>query len=84
MAALSARSAVVIGGGLIGCEAAACLASDGIATTLVAGEPVPLLRRFGVDAGERVAKILSDNGVRFIGSAEVAEIDDRGVTLDDR
>lgn len=82
MAALSAQSAVVIGGGLIGCEAAACLASDGIATTLVAGEPVPLLRRFGLDAGERVAKILSDNGVRFIGSAEVAEIDDRGVTLE--
>ena len=82
MAALSAEHAVVIGGGLIGCEAAAGMAGDGIAVTLVAREPVPLLRRFGLDAGERVAKILSDNGVRFIGSATVAQIDERGVTLE--
>jgi NADPH-dependent 2,4-dienoyl-CoA reductase/sulfur reductase-like enzyme len=71
----------VIGGGLIGCEAAAGLAGNGIATTMVAGEPVPLLRRFGLDAGERVMKILSDTGVRFVGPAAVAEIDERGVTL---
>jgi NADPH-dependent 2,4-dienoyl-CoA reductase/sulfur reductase-like enzyme len=81
MAALHAESAVVIGGGLIGCEAAACLAGNGIATTMVAGEPVPLLRRFGLDAGERVMKILTDTGVRFAGPATVAGIDERGVTL---
>ncbi|BBY17658.1 ferredoxin [Mycolicibacterium litorale] len=83
MAALQARSAVVIGGGLIGCEAAACLAGSGIATTMVAGEPVPLQRRFGLDAGERIAKLLSDCGVRFIGPARVVEVRDDGVTLDD-
>ena len=69
MAAHYAESAVVIGGGLIGCEAAACLAGRGVSTTLVAAEAVPLQRRFGIEAGERVAKILSDNGVRFIGQA---------------
>lgn len=83
MAALQARSAVVIGGGLIGCEAAACLAGSGIVTTMVAGEPVPLLRRFGLDAGERIAKLLSDCGVRFLGPARVIEVRDDGVTLDD-
>ena len=30
------------GGGLIGCEAASCLATRGVATTLVAPEPVPV------------------------------------------
>jgi 3-phenylpropionate/trans-cinnamate dioxygenase ferredoxin reductase component len=83
MSALQAGSAVVIGGGLIGCEAAACLAERGISTTMVAGEPVPLLRRFGLDAGERIAKLLSDCGVRFVGPARVAEVHDRGVTLED-
>jgi NADPH-dependent 2,4-dienoyl-CoA reductase/sulfur reductase-like enzyme len=82
MAARSADSAVVIGGGLIGCEAAACLAGRGVPTTMVAAEPVPLQRRFGDQVGERVAKILSDNGVRFLGSAIVTDIDDTHVHLD--
>ncbi|MGZ6780495.1 MAG: NAD(P)/FAD-dependent oxidoreductase [Mycobacterium sp.] len=81
MAAKNAESAVVVGGGLIGCEAASCLASRGVATTLVAPEVVPVERRFGVDAGERVAKMLSDIGVRFIGSTTVAAVGDRDVTL---
>ncbi len=82
MAARNADSAVVIGGGLIGCEAAACLASRGVPTTMVAAESVPLQRRFGDQVGERVAKILSDNGVRFLGSTTVTAIDDTRVHLD--
>jgi 3-phenylpropionate/trans-cinnamate dioxygenase ferredoxin reductase subunit len=82
MAARSADSAVVIGGGLIGCEAAACLAGRGVPTTMVAADPVPLQRRFGDQVGERVAKILSDNGVRFLGSTAVTAIDDTRVHLD--
>ena len=82
MAARSADSAVVIGGGLIACEAAACLAGRGVPTTMVAAEPVPLQRRFGDRVGERVAKILSDNGVRFLGSTTVTAIDDTRVHLD--
>jgi NADPH-dependent 2,4-dienoyl-CoA reductase/sulfur reductase-like enzyme len=82
MAARSADSAVVIGGGLIACEAAACLAGRGVPTTMVAAEPVPLQRRFGNEVGERVAKILSDNGVRFLGSTTVTAIDDTRVHLD--
>jgi NADPH-dependent 2,4-dienoyl-CoA reductase/sulfur reductase-like enzyme len=82
MAARTADSAVVIGAGLIGCEAAATLAARGVPTTMVAAEPVPLQRRFGDDVGDRVAKILSDNGVRFIGSTTVTAIDDNRVHLD--
>jgi NADPH-dependent 2,4-dienoyl-CoA reductase/sulfur reductase-like enzyme len=82
MAARSADSAVVIGGGLIACEAATCLAGRGVQTTMVAAEPVPLQRRFGDQVGERVAKILSDNSVRFLGSTTVTAIDDTRVHLD--
>lgn len=83
MAARYADSAVVIGGGLIGCEAAAALATGGVKTALVAPETVPLQRRFGVEVGERVVKILADNGVGFVGGATVAKIDGSGVVLDD-
>lgn len=81
MAALHADTAVVIGAGLIGCEAATCLAGLGVATTVVAPETVPLQRRFGVDVGERVVKMLSDAGVRFIGSGTVTAVRNGGVTL---
>lgn len=82
MAARYADTAVVVGAGLIGCEAAACLAQRGATTTMVAAEPVPLQRRFGDDVGERVAKLMSRNGVRFIGSTTVTALDDVGVTVD--
>ncbi|HJT96442.1 MAG TPA: FAD/NAD(P)-binding oxidoreductase [Mycobacterium sp.] len=82
MAARYADTAVVVGAGLIGCEAAACLAQRGVTTTMVAAEPVPLQRRFGDDVGERVAKLMSRNGVRFIGSTTVTALDDVGVTVD--
>ncbi|WP_159235555.1 NAD(P)/FAD-dependent oxidoreductase [Mycolicibacterium vanbaalenii] len=81
MAARHAETAVVVGGGLIGCEAAACLAGLGVGTTIVAPEAVPLERRFGVDVGERVVKMLSDAGVRFIGSSTVAAVEHTGVVL---
>ena len=81
MAARHAENAVVVGAGLIGCEAAACLAGLGVATTIVAPEIVPLQRRFGVDVGERIVKMLSDAGVRFIGASSVAAVEDTGVLL---
>jgi NADPH-dependent 2,4-dienoyl-CoA reductase/sulfur reductase-like enzyme len=43
--------------------------------------PVPL-HVPGVEAGDRVAKILSDNGVRFLGSTTVTDIDNTHVHLD--
>jgi 3-phenylpropionate/trans-cinnamate dioxygenase ferredoxin reductase component len=81
MAARHADSAVVIGAGLIGCEAATGLSGRGVETTLVAPESVPLARRFGVEVGERVMKMLTEAGVRFVGSAPVAAVDQGGVLL---
>jgi NADPH-dependent 2,4-dienoyl-CoA reductase/sulfur reductase-like enzyme len=81
MAARHAATAVVIGAGLIGCEAAACLSGLGVSTTVVAPETVPLQRRFGLDVGERVGKMLSDAGVRFAGATTVTAVEDDGVVL---
>ena len=81
MAARFADSAVVIGGGLIGCETASCLARLGLATTVVVPEDVPLHRRFGTDVGKRVADILADAGVRVVTGATVEAVGDTTVTL---
>ena len=48
MAAEHPDSAVVVGGGLIGCEAAPAWPPAAWLTTLLAPEPVPLQRRFGI------------------------------------
>jgi 3-phenylpropionate/trans-cinnamate dioxygenase ferredoxin reductase component len=81
MAARYAETAVVVGAGLVGCEAAGALTSSGVQTTLVDAESVPLQRRFGADAGAYVAKILADNGIRFVGQAGVAAVESDGVLL---
>ncbi len=81
MAARYADRAVVIGGGLIGCETATCLAHRALPTTLVVPEDVPLHRRFGVDVGRRVADMLAAAGVRVLVGTTVEAVDDSGVTL---
>jgi 3-phenylpropionate/trans-cinnamate dioxygenase ferredoxin reductase subunit len=82
-AALNADSAVVIGAGFIGCEAAASLAMRGVATTLVAPDPVPQAKRLGDDAGKRILGLLRDTGVRYAGSVSVDRLTDGAVWLDD-
>jgi 3-phenylpropionate/trans-cinnamate dioxygenase ferredoxin reductase component len=82
-AAAKAGSAVVIGAGFIGCEAAASLAMRGVATTLVAPDAVPQAKRLGEDAGKRIERLLCDTGVRYAGSASVDSLADGAVLLDD-
>lgn len=81
MAARYAETAVVIGGGLIGCETASCLAGLGVATSVVLPEAAPLERRFGMGVGTRVAGMLADAGVRVVASATVDAVHTSGVTL---
>lgn len=71
-----ASSAVVIGSGFIGCEAAASLAGRGLAVTVLSTEELPQLQRLGRDAAKRIAGWLTDAGVRLVGGAEVAAIED--------
>lgn len=78
-----ARSAVVVGAGFIGCEAAASLAVRGVDVTLVAPEQQPQRKRLGAAAGEHLLQLVTRSGVRFLGGASVAEVTPHGVRLED-
>ena len=80
--ARQADSAVVIGAGFIGCEAAAALATRGLAVTLVAPDPVPQANRLGTDAGKRILGFLADAGVRYVGGTSVESVGAGVVRLD--
>lgn len=80
-AAESSTSAVVIGSGFIGCEAAASLALRGIPVTLVAPEPLPQESRLGAAAAERLRDLVTQAGARHAGGATVEEITEAGVRL---
>jgi NADPH-dependent 2,4-dienoyl-CoA reductase/sulfur reductase-like enzyme len=58
-----ARTAIVIGSGFIGCEAAASLAMRGLDVTLMSDEPVPQAARLGPEAGAKIAGWLEQRGV---------------------
>lgn len=81
-AAGDAGSAVVIGAGFIGCEAAASLARRGIPTTLVAPESLPQEKRLGGEAAARLRDLVTAAGARHVGGVSVQEITDAGVRLD--
>lgn len=81
-AAEGADSAVVIGSGFIGCEAAASLALRNVAVTLVAPEPLPQERRLGKEAAERLAGLVAETGARHVGGVSVEEVTRTGVRLD--
>ncbi len=81
-AADGATSAVVVGAGFIGCEAAASLAARGISTTVVAPEPSPQSSRLGSDAGSHFAALLEQAGVRYSAGAQVESVSDGSVRLD--
>src|SRR5690349_16407698 len=74
-AANGTRSAVVIGAGFIGCEAAASLATLGIAVTLVAPDSVPQEKRLGSAAGERLLRLVAAAGVHYMGGASVTSLE---------
>lgn len=81
-AAADARSAVVIGAGFIGCEAAASLARHGVSVTMVAPQRVPQLTRLGSEAGQRLHEMLDVAGVRYVGDARAETIVGNGVVID--
>jgi 3-phenylpropionate/trans-cinnamate dioxygenase ferredoxin reductase component len=88
-ASSDARSAVVVGGGFIGCEAAASLARRGTSVTLVAPQEVPQEKRLGAEVGEQLLRLVEKAGVRYVGGVSVEGIHegtsvqlDSGVTID--
>lgn len=79
-AASGARTAIVVGSGFIGCEAAASLALRGLEVTLVSRESSPQADRLGAEASSRIAGWLRQLGVELVLDADVESIDalDRG------
>lgn len=83
-AATHARSALVVGSGFIGCEAAASLAMRGVATTLVTPEEGPQLKRLGQQVSDQIASWLGDLGVELRTGVQVTGVAaPRTVHLDD-
>lgn len=78
-----AASAVIIGAGFIGCEVAASLALRGLDVTVVAPGDVPQLERLGRAAGERVRRMVTDAGARYLGGVSVRAVEPGVVHLDD-
>ena len=65
-ATLNATRAVVVGGGVLGVEAALGLASRGVQTVLVHGASTPMDRQLDASAGDVLARALADRGVRVV------------------
>ena len=81
--AASARRAVVVGAGFIGCEVAASLRKLGVDVVLVEPQPAPLATVLGERIGELVARLHRAEGVDVrtgVGVAEVRNSPDGTVT----
>ena len=79
--AASARRAVIIGAGFIGCEVAASLRKLGVEVVLVEPQPAPLAGVLGEQIGELVARLHRGEGVDVrtgVGVAEVLGSEDLG------
>jgi len=79
-----ASSAIVIGSGFIGCEAAASLALRGLQVTLVTDEKIPHASRLGETAGRRIQGWLEALGVTLLLGAGVEAIGDHAVHVAER
>ncbi|WP_091298140.1 NAD(P)/FAD-dependent oxidoreductase [Amycolatopsis xylanica] len=75
-AADGVRSAVVVGAGFIGCEAAASLSRLGLQVTMICPEPFPQHARLGEDAGRELARWLKLEGVSVLTGTELLAIED--------
>ena len=83
-AAGHASSAVVVGSGFIGCEAAASLTRRGIDVTVVTQEQAPQSERLGQYVADAISRWLGDDGVTLRTGVKVASVvEPRQVHLSD-
>ncbi|MCJ2050275.1 NAD(P)/FAD-dependent oxidoreductase [Methylobacterium sp. J-070] len=66
---------LIVGAGLIGCEAASCCRDIGLPVTLVDPNPTPLARIFGTLVGGAITERLGRAGVDFRPSAQVSALE---------
>ena len=72
--ALKAKHAVVIGGGVLGLEAAWELRKEKLEVTVLEGAPELLLGKMDAVGAEMLKKIAAKNGVNIVVGAKIAEI----------
>ena len=72
--ATTARRAVIIGAGFIGCETAASLRKLGVDVVLVEPQPAPLASVLGEQVGQLVARLHRSQGVDVRTGTGVAEV----------
>jgi 3-phenylpropionate/trans-cinnamate dioxygenase ferredoxin reductase component len=78
------ETAVVVGTGFIGCEAAASLAMRGVKVTQIGMEAIPQGHRLGEEAGRRIQAWLEELGVELLNDTEVEAFAEEGVRLPGR
>ncbi len=81
--AKTAKSAVVIGGGVLGLEAAWGLHQAGMAVSVVEFDARVMARQVDEDTSERIARAMKDRGVKLYTCASTAKVDDAGLHLTD-
>lgn len=81
--AKSARSAVVIGGGVLGLEAAACLHEGGLSVTVVEFDKRVMARQVDEPASAHIAACMQEAGVTLLTSASTLSVDNGTLTLAD-
>jgi nitrite reductase (NADH) large subunit len=86
-AARAGGAAIVVGGGLLGLEAAAGLAQRGMKVTVLHPVEWPMERQLDAGAGGLLARRMGRRGIRFVMPAQLAAIEGedhvRGVVLAD-
>lgn len=79
-----ARHVAVVGGGLIGMEAAAAIRMRGIDVTVIEAQPAPMMRAFGEACGRHVAAVHRKYGVALKLETKIrdAAVIPRGIALE--
>ncbi|MGW5721251.1 NAD(P)/FAD-dependent oxidoreductase [Amycolatopsis sp. NPDC003865] len=75
-AASGVRSAIVVGAGFIGCEAAVSLARLGLQVTVVCPDDVPQEKRLGREAGGFLLRWLNSEGVSVLRGTKLLSVED--------
>ncbi|WP_370963158.1 NAD(P)/FAD-dependent oxidoreductase [Amycolatopsis sp. cg9] len=70
------RSAIVVGAGFIGCEAAVSLSRLGLQVTVVCPDDVPQEKRLGPEAGGFLLRWLKSEGVSVLRGTKLLSIED--------
>lgn len=77
------KSAAVIGGGVLGLEAAWSLRRAKIDVTVIEGAPALMARQLNPSASEMIKTLAEDCGVKVYTAANTSEINEEGIVLAD-